>query len=150
MPRGGRRTGTPGKAYSNRTDLNGPKPPMMVASGQQYGMRKQQMDAQRAMPVAAPPGPAVAPPAGAVGGASGPAMSPGPAPGQVVPLDAPTMRPGEPVTAGLPVGPGAGLEVNPFANVGSEDDAVLAIRAAYAAYPSEALRAVLERMDTAL
>lgn len=31
-------------------------------------------------------------------------------PGQVVPLDAPTQRPGEPLTAGLPHGPGPGPE----------------------------------------
>ena len=34
MPRGGRRTGTPGASYSNRTDL---AVPAMAAKGQQYG-----------------------------------------------------------------------------------------------------------------
>lgn len=127
---------------------------MAAASGQQYGARAEQMAAQRAIPVAAPPAPSTAPPAGATpaGGAvrSGmPAMLAGlgPLPGQVVPLDAPSMRPGEPVTAGLPVGAGAGAEANPFSSVGSTDDVALALRGAYAAYPSPELRAILERID---
>ena len=65
----------------------------------------------------------------------------------MMPLDAPTQRPNEPVTAGLPVGAGPGLEANPFASIGSSDDAVIAIRAAYAAYPSEELRLILEGID---
>jgi hypothetical protein len=145
LPRGGRRTGTPGQSYSNRLDLNVDRGavPVMAASGQQYGAKKAQMDAQRAMPIAAPPAPAVAP----VAPAGGPPTPPGPQPGQVVPLDAPTARPNEPLTAGLDIGAGSGSEVNPFAQVGSPDDAVLAIRAAFAAYPAEEFRAILERVD---
>jgi hypothetical protein len=99
MPRGGRRDGTPGRAYGNRSDLNGPKPPGMplpvqAASGQAYGARKQQEDAQRAIPMASAPG------------MSQPAMSPE----QIPSLTDPTTRPNEPVTAGLPVGPGPGPE----------------------------------------
>lgn len=141
MPRGGPRQGTPGQSYGNRTDMQSVK----VATGQPYGAAKQQADSQKVVPIAGrtspgPSGPpAVAPPA--TGGL------PGPPPGQLTPLDAPSQRPGEPVTAGLGVGAGAGPEANPFNNVGSEDDAVLAIRAAYAAYPSEALRSILERLD---
>ena len=87
MPRGGRRQGTPGKAYSNRTDLStGMKP---VPSGG--------VDTT------------------AAGGMTGSAPTPqGPPP---MPLPAPedspmlfdeTARPDEPVTAGLPIGPGPG------------------------------------------
>lgn len=107
MPRGGRRTGTPGKNYTNRTDLamNRSTLPVMAATGQQYGKATAQREAQRALPMAAAPLPAT-------GGA--PAVSrqvPQQMPGQVTPLDAPSQRPGEPVTAGVPVGAGPGPEV---------------------------------------
>lgn len=129
MPRGGRRRGVVGKTYGNRSDLNGPKPPgtplpVQAASGQPYGMRKQQEDAQRALPMS-----------------SG---QPLPAPTQVPSLSDPTTRPTEPVTAGLPVGPGPGPEVLP--DLGG-DDLAMQLRAVYAAFPSEELREVLERMD---
>jgi hypothetical protein len=152
VPRGGRRTGTPGQSYSNRSDLNANRGavPMMAAAGQTYGKKSEQMAAQRAMPIARPATDTVpTAPARPTGGTPGgpPPMPPGPTPGQVLPLDAPTTRPGEPLTAGLPIGPGAGPEANPFSAVGSADDAVLAIRAAFAAYPAEELRAILERVD---
>ena len=111
MPRGGKRTGSPGKTYSNRSDLNTNRSnvvPMMAAKGQQYGANKAQMDAQRALPIAPPPAPATAPPGGTAGPGAPPA--PGPAPMPITPLGAPTQRPGEPVTAGAPVGPGPGVE----------------------------------------
>lgn len=119
---------------------------MMAATGQQYGMRKQQMDAQRAMPVAAPPSPALPPTTGGAPAPAGPALPPAPAPGQVVPLDAPSMRPDEPVTAGLPVGPGAGVEaLGPFAGQG--EDVGMQLRAIYAQFPNEDLRSLLELLD---
>lgn len=154
MPRGGRRTGRVGVAYQQRSDLNRPAP-IDAPTGQPYGVRAEQIAAQRAIPIArpatdsvppatAPRPPATAPPPGRP---TGPAMPTGPAPGEVVPLDAPSQRPDEPVTAGLPVGPGAGSEANPFNNVGSPDDGLMALRAAYAAYPSEEIRAMLEAVD---
>jgi hypothetical protein len=96
VPRGGRRSGTPGRVYSNRTDLNGPRPPgqplpVQSASGQPYGARKEQEDAQRAIPMAA-----------------GTALPPSPE--QVPSLADPSTRPNEPVTTGLPLGAGAGPE----------------------------------------
>lgn len=100
MPRkgynhGGRRQGAPGKAYSNRTDLN---QPVQVASGQPYGARQEQVAAQKAVPLpAAPPVPASPPP--------------GPAPGSFGAFDRPTERPNEPITAGMAMGPGPGPEV---------------------------------------
>lgn len=97
--RGGSRQGTPGTAYSNRTDLQAHKVPQTVAPSPQYGTAVAQQRAMQAMPVAAPPGlPAPSP--------SGPAPTPQP----VVPLDAPSMRPDEHVMAGAPVGPGPGPE----------------------------------------
>lgn len=113
MPRGGRRSGSAGKTYSNRTDLNTSRGPLPVraATGQQYGKATEQMAAQRALPMGPPPGPAVAPPMAAGAGGATPPAPAGPLPGELGPLDAPTSRPGEPVTAGVPVGPGPGTEV---------------------------------------
>jgi hypothetical protein len=94
--RGGRRTGTPGKAYSNRTDLNGSQP-VRTAPAEHYGDATAQSDAQRAIPL-----PAMS---GGGGGQEAPA---GPS---IIPLDAPTGRPDEPMTAGMPIGPGPGPEI---------------------------------------
>lgn len=80
MPRGGKRQGTPGKAYANRTDM-----------GMDYG---------NAGASAAAGG--MAPPAGA---AMGP---PPPTPDDTPNLSAPTAYPDEPITAGLPIGAGPG------------------------------------------
>ena len=100
--RGGARQGTPGTAYGQRTDLN---QPISTVPGQEYGMAKQQADAQRAIPMAASPvAPAPAQPQQPQG--QRPSM---PQPGTMPHLD-PTNRPEEPVTAGLPFGPGAGPE----------------------------------------
>lgn len=92
MARGGRREGTPGTIYGQRTDLNakrsldtGYTPPAQPAN-----------PAQGAMPGAGP-------------SAGGPAPEQmGVHPDTVTSLFAPTDRPDEPVTAGLPYGPGAG------------------------------------------
>lgn len=81
MPRGGRRQGTPGKGYSNRTDLQ-MKPDMAAgtpaAGGVQAPQRQQPM-----LPVY---------------------------PEDTPNLMDPTQRPQEPLTAGLPVGAGPGME----------------------------------------
>jgi hypothetical protein len=82
MPRGGKREGTPGKAYANRTDMgmNYDNAGGSAASG---GM---------APPPAAPAGP------------------PPPTPDDSPNLSDPTAYPDEPVTAGLPIGAGPGPE----------------------------------------
>ena len=69
-------------------------PAMMAARGQTYGKRKEQMDAQRAVPMGRSPveAPQVVRPRPA-------------APGS---LTGPTARPNEPITAGAPFGPGPG------------------------------------------
>lgn len=90
---GGPRSGTPGTAYANRSDLNRPY------VGGTYGTATAQQSAMRQMPVA-PPGTA----------APGAGPQPPPPPGAGGPFDRPTERPGEPVTAGLPMGPGPGPE----------------------------------------
>lgn len=142
MPRrGGRRSGTPGTAYSNRTDL---QVPMAAASGQQYGQRSQQMAAQRAIPIARPSTDAVA--SASASGPGAPSPAPGPLPGQVTPLDAPTQRPGEPLTAGLPVGAGPGPEALGALGGGGEDVATQ-LRAIYSRFPNEDVRSLLELLD---
>ena len=156
MPRGGRRDGAPGKSYSNRKDLNGAPSMPNVAPGQTYGARAEQQAAQRAIPVGPPPRSATpappAPPAGGAGGAGGGLAAllgggSGPMPGDIR-LDAPSERPAEPVTAGMPMGAGPGVEaLGPLGQAGSGEDVAMALRAAYEAYPSEDLRMILERLD---
>lgn len=81
MPRGGRRQGTQGKAYSNRTDLTS-----------NYGSNGSPASGGMQAPVQqAPTSPLI--------GAD-----------QVPNIGDATMRPSEPVTAGLPMGPGPGPE----------------------------------------
>ncbi len=89
MPRGGRRNGTPGRGYGNRTDLMS-APDMSKNTAATGGMS-----------APAAQGPAVEP-----AGPMGPAIGAD----QVPNLFDPTMRPDEPVTAGLSLGPGAGRE----------------------------------------
>lgn len=66
---------------------------------------------------------------------------------QVTPLDAPSSRPGEPVTTGLPVGPGAGPEA-----VGggftANNEVETQLRATYRRFPTEQMRALIEMIDS--
>lgn len=102
MPRGGRRAGTPGRAYPQRTDMQQPaKLPVKVGPSAVYGQGEQLRKAQEAVPMGG--NPTQAPP-------------PQPAkpmlmPGDLPPLTAPTDRPGEPLTAGMDSGPGQGSDV---------------------------------------
>lgn len=144
MPRGGKRTGAPGKSYSNRSDLN---VPAMAATGQQYGAATAQMAAQRALPIARPatdnvPTAPPAAPAGAVGGSPAPA---GPMPGGLGFADE-TARPNEPVTAGVPVGAGLGPEAL-AGPPGVDSDLRLRLGAMYQAFPTEDLRQLIEMLD---
>lgn len=98
---GGKRAGAVGTAYKNRTDLNGPQP-ISAAPGQQYGARKAQMDAQRAVPVGTPE---VAPPQFT----GRPEGMPGA--GSLGDLFADSTRPDEDVMNGARLGPGGGPEI---------------------------------------
>jgi hypothetical protein len=105
MPRGGVRNGTPGTAYANRTDLQSVKPlPVRTGPSAVYGDSANLARAQQAVPMAPPPSGV---PQSGGGGPSGGSVPAGPPP---VDLHAPSDRPNEPVTAGLPVGPGPGPE----------------------------------------
>lgn len=81
MPRGGKRQGTPGKGYSNRTDLGQDYASGDAAAGGLEPQPQQQ-----------------------------PLMGPAIGADEVPNIGDPTRRPGEPVTAGLNVGPGSGAE----------------------------------------
>lgn len=108
MTRGGARTGTPGKAYPERTDLNIVKPlPVTTGPSPVYGDAANLARAQQAVPMAPPPSAAVP----TLAGGGGPSAAPAPAGPPPADLHAPTQRPNEPVTTGLPVGPGPGPEV---------------------------------------
>jgi hypothetical protein len=130
VPRGGRRTGTPGTAYSNRTDL---QQPVRTAPSQAYGEAKQSADAQRALPL-----PQTAPVV-SMG-------APPPEPGSLGAFDRPSDRPGEPITSGLPMGAGPG----PNAMSPAVDPTLDTLRAAYLAFPSPALGEAIEARQRAI
>ena len=111
MPRarqGGPRVGTVGQSYPNRSDLAEARPlPIARIPGQTYGAETAQAALQRVTPMGGTP---VATAPGSSGPGAAPAPAPtGPAPGSL-PFLHPTNRPSEPVTAGLPRGPGPGPE----------------------------------------
>lgn len=106
---GGKRQGTPGHVYANRSDLTNDYGPVTGLQTPAIGSLP-----PNPMPATPPPAPAGAPVSqdgtGAVPLAPGPAVTPD----QVTPMDAPTNRPGEPVTAGMALGPGPGPEALAF------------------------------------
>lgn len=128
--RGGRRTGSPGQAYANRSDLT--QAPT-AAPAREYGDRKRQIEAQEAVPL--------------------PQAPPTPAPGQApmnrqVDLSAlPAVggmsnRPDEPVTTGIPSGPGAGPEALASAAPGLLQEQ---LRALYRLFPNDDLARLVDR-----
>jgi len=110
-PRGGARELPQGSASGNRTDLNDHQP-AAAAPNQPYGVKAQQQAAQRAVPL--PQTPAEPTPAGPSASAAQPGMAAapqvGPAPGSLL-FAHPSTRPNEPITHGMPFGPGGGPEV---------------------------------------
>lgn len=125
MPRtgkGGSRSGAPGKSYTNRTDLNTNKAlPTTTVPNQPYGVAQQQQAAQAAIPMAG--GPPIA--AATSAPSSQPAPPPSIMPGDLTSLGAPSARPGEPVTAGMPTGPGPGPEALQQPDFDAQDLAAL-------------------------
>lgn len=120
MPRGksgGVVQGTAGKAYPNRTDLQGAVP-VAVAPGQQYGQRAAQQAAQRAIPVSAPVESTPQSPAGTPTPEGAPQQPPTPTPPGIGKGNAglglwthASERPNEPITTGMATGSGPGPEV---------------------------------------
>ena len=104
---------SPSALKPNRADLT--RPTAQQVPGQGYGEAAQQKVAQQAIPMGPPPIQGTAPAAPAPGtalpgaGPSSPQM-PLAIPGAAGALSRPTERPNEPVTHGLPMGPGGGPE----------------------------------------
>src|ERR1017187_9642011 len=95
----------------NRSDLT--RPTAQAVPGQGYGEAAQQRAAQQQIPMGLPSAPGPSSPGAGPGGAP-PTPPPGPPipePMSNGPLTRPTERPNEPVTHGLPMGPGGGPEV---------------------------------------
>jgi len=95
-------------------------------TGQTYGTRAMQEQAQDVVPT-------------------------GPPPTDVVPLGAPSQRPNEPITAGLPMGAGPGPEaIQPVGiQPGSLEDLLLTIRAVASRYPNPAIMSLLADLERA-
>ena len=121
------------KQYPNRSDLRNPakKIAAKAAPGQTYGEAGKQIAAQKAVPMAAPPTD-VAPAPQRV------------APGQLGPLNRPTERPNEPVTAGAPFGPGPTPQGMAYMGPRNADPILDELRALYAQYPNEDLANMLD------
>ena len=127
------------------SDVYNQSPAMMaargqVAKGQTYGKRKQQEDAQRAVPMGRAPVEIQAQQAAQV-------RRPTPnAPGS---LTAPTARPNEPITAGAPFGAGPGPEAMGLPMIRpSEDVAVSELRRIMMSYPSDELADLLDAYES--
>ena len=118
MAAGGRRQGTPGKSYTNRTDL------------QQNYDQSQNTAGTGGMTTGG-------------GGGAAPMPFAGPFPEDIPKLDDPTARPDEPLTTGLDVGPGGDSSVMGLQPV---DMNMMRVRAAYMSNPTPELRRVLEIM----
>ena len=118
--RGGARTGTPNKAYANRTDLNTPKPlPVTAVTGQPYGQAGAQKRAQGVIPMANAPLGIGNQQGSTPQGPSSPPPYSGPQPGTMPDLFGPTQNPAEHFMTGVDAGPGQGssaLAPNPFAD----------------------------------
>lgn len=124
------------KQYPNRSDLRNPAKKIAATAtpGQTYGEAGKQIAAQQQIPMAASPQPAVA--------------LPQPVertrPGQFGPLDRPTERLNEPVTAGASFGPGRMATSSGYTGVRNGDPILDELRALYAAFPSEDLADMLD------
>lgn len=140
--RGGPRQGTPGSRYPNRTDLRAPGrqiTPSNLPPSQAYGQGVQQARGLRVTPTATTP-----PTSG-----GNPATQMAPLqPGQVPSLQDPTANPDEPVTAGLPSGPGVGPEALGITTYDSPELAIA--RALYLQYPNSDLRRYMAYLEDTL
>ena len=92
----------------NRADLT--QPAAATVPNQSYGEASQQRQAMQAIPLPMQPSPGGGPPSAPRPSQNPSALGGAPMVGANGPLTRPTERPNEPVTHGLPVGPGAGPE----------------------------------------
>jgi hypothetical protein len=133
--RGGKRKGEIGKLRPNRGDLRSPT--SMVPTGQEYGQAGAQQARLKAAPIGGPKGSPKGIPQGRV-----PVDD---LRGKIPSVTDPTQRPQEPVTAGLPLGPGPGPEALATASAGSMELSVL--RAIFLLNPNEDLRRHIEWVE---
>lgn len=98
-----------------------------AAKGQTYGEAGKQLEAQKAVPMAAPPTD----------------QRPTVQPGQMGALNRPTERPMEPVTAGSSFGPGR-TPTTAMAVPRNNDPVLVELRALYSAFPSDELADMLD------
>lgn len=125
--------------------------PPAAPKGQQYGQAGAQLQRQKAVPVAgSATGSKGRPRTRSTGGSSrqGPAQSQpgaltGLGPGEVPSLRDPSVNPSQPVTTGLPTGPGQGMEALQSATFGPAELSIM--RGIYSKYPqNEDLRRLIE------
>ncbi len=109
--------------------------PRQGVQGKAYANRSD-LNAKPRLPATGRP---VSSPAGLPSGAPAP---------EPVPLGAPTARPGEPVTAGLPVGPGPGPEVLGDVALGGRDDTLAFLRALWIETEHPGIAALIEEMES--
>lgn len=110
--------------------------------GQTYGTGVQQQAALSAVPLS---------PSGPSGSPSGPSNRSVPAglqPGQIPSLSDPSARPDEPVTAGLPIGPGAGPDA--LGTIPQAPEEVSVLRLLLQKYKNEDIRRLLEYTESSL
>ena len=130
MPRGGRRNPQPGKQYPNRSDM---RQPAQAVKNQTYGERGKQLEAQKVVPLPT----AQARPVGPITQQAQQTQQLGMGAPPSIPLNAPTGRPNEPITAGLPTGAGPGPEALNLPPQASQDENMLAtLRGLYQAFPN--------------
>lgn len=121
MPRGGKREGTPGKGYTNRTDLGMDYAPGDAASGGLVAPSQMaQSQVQAPMSIGAD---------------------------EVLDLGAPTSRPGEPLMTGTDVGQGAGLSAMGPMPPNPQDPVRQAIQAMMLISPNPDLARILQRLN---
>lgn len=141
MPSGGRVRPKAGKQYPNRSDLR--TQPPAAAPNQTYGQAGAQLAAQKQIPLSKSPPPQAAGPSLPAPGNAG---SGGPQ--AITPLSAPTARPNEPITAGLPTGAGPGPEALGLPQQPSEDQNISAVlHGLYQAYPNPDLARLIASLD---
>lgn len=109
-------------ALSRRTDGGPVQGKKYIPANGQYGEAKALNQMQSAAPMQGNPVPKVPTP--------NVPMEP------ITPLNAPTQRPDEPVTSGMPFGPGSNV---PTVGMMGDDEVAAQIRAAYTLYPNEDL-----------
>lgn len=144
MPKGGYRkpanpapVSGPGK-LSRRTDTGPTQSMQQMSANGVYGERKALAEMQSSAPMQGNPTPNI--PAPTVS-----ASAPAPTRQPVAGLFDPTQRPEEPITAGMPFGDGSNY---PTALPIQFDDTAAQISAAYALYPNESLRMLLNAIES--